>query len=523
MKYCILAAGLGTRNNAMPGLHKALLPIENIPMISHIINKFNKQKEIIVAVGHKAGQIKSYLNFVHADRKIKFIVIDRFSGKGSGPGYSLLQCKKYLQCPFVFVPVDTFIDENIKFNVNNNWIGVTKILKKNSKKYCLIRGKQKLESIYYGEGNLAYNGIAGIYDYSNFWKALEKPNLINNEYQVTTAFEGIRNVKLKYFKNLYDTGTDESYLKIKKKFSKEIVFPKNNETIFIDNNKVVKYFSNELKCQNRVQRAKYLKKFTVKIKKLGSNMFGYEFIEGKLLSNITSKEIFSNFLEKYYKFAFTNNTPNDSKKFHINCKYMYKTKTYERIKIFQNQDIDNISYINGIFVEPIINIINKIDWNKIISTSLPTNFHGDLQPENIIISKNNKIFLIDWRESFGNDLKIGDFYYDLSKLYHGLIINGTIAKEKKFKIKIQKNKARISYFSKNNLLKFNKILEYFCQKHNIDYDIVKLLGALHYLNIAEFYKTTEKEYSNFIFLLGKLLMSEYLNKLQLENGSFKIN
>ena len=27
MKYCILAAGLGTRNNAMPGLHKALLPI----------------------------------------------------------------------------------------------------------------------------------------------------------------------------------------------------------------------------------------------------------------------------------------------------------------------------------------------------------------------------------------------------------------------------------------------------------------------------------------------------------------
>ena len=59
MKYCILAAGLGTRNNAMPGLHKALLPIENIPMISHIINKFNKQKEIIVAVGHKAGQIKS--------------------------------------------------------------------------------------------------------------------------------------------------------------------------------------------------------------------------------------------------------------------------------------------------------------------------------------------------------------------------------------------------------------------------------------------------------------------------------
>tara|TARA_B110000467_G_C18087449_1_gene350020 strand:- start:84 stop:692 length:609 start_codon:yes stop_codon:yes gene_type:complete len=202
---------------------------------------------------------------------------------------------------------------------------------------------------------------------------------------------------------------------------------------------------------------------------------------------------------------------------------MYKIKTYQRIKIFQNKEIDNIKYINGIFVEPIINIINKIDWNKITTNAIPSNFHGDLQPENIIISKNNKIFLIDWRESFGKDLKIGDFYYDLSKLYHGLIINGTIAKEKKFSIKIKKNRAEISYFSKNNLLKFNKILELFCQKHNIDYSIVKLLGALHYLNIAEFYKTTEQEYSKFIFLLGKLLMSEYLNKLEKENGSFKSN
>ena len=95
MKYCILAAGLGSRNNTISGLHKGLLPIENIPMISHIINKFDKQKEIIIAVGHKAEQIKSYLKFVHADKKIKFITIDKYSGKGTGPGYSLLQCKKY--------------------------------------------------------------------------------------------------------------------------------------------------------------------------------------------------------------------------------------------------------------------------------------------------------------------------------------------------------------------------------------------------------------------------------------------
>ena len=29
----------------------------------------------------------------------------------------------------------------------------------------------------------------------------------------------------------------------------------------------------------------------------------------------------------------------------------------------------------------------KFDWNKIITNAIPANFHGDLQPENIVISK----------------------------------------------------------------------------------------------------------------------------------------
>jgi len=127
MKYCILAAGIGSRNNVISGLHKGLLPIHNRPMISHIINKFDQEKEIIIVVGYLAEQIRSYVDYVHSDKKIKFIEIKKYSGKGSGPGYSLLQCKNELQCPFVFTPIDTFIEEDIKFEVKNNWIGAVKI------------------------------------------------------------------------------------------------------------------------------------------------------------------------------------------------------------------------------------------------------------------------------------------------------------------------------------------------------------------------------------------------------------
>ena len=510
MKFCILAAGVGLRNSSISGLHKGLLPIQNVPMISHVIRTINLEHEIVIAVGHLSEQIISYVKFVHPEREIKFVKIDHYTGKGSGPGYSLLQCKNELQCPFVFGTIDTLFDEGITFDVKNNWIGVSKIDQRLSKKYCLVKGSNKLESLYYGEGILAYNGFAGIYDFKKFWEELETPTLINNEHQVTTAIDKLENIELKYFDNFYDTGTEEGYLSIRKKFGNEIVFAKNDEAIFLENKKVVKYFSDENKCQNRLKRVTHLENLIPVTTQLNSNMFGYNFVEGKLLSEITEKSVFLNLLEEFYKFAININDI-DIEKFHSNCTKMYKTKTYERIKYFQDTAIDNINSINDIHVESILKIVNKIDWNEIITTALPTKFHGDFQPENIII-EGKKITFIDWRESFGDDIEIGDFYYDLAKLYHGLIINGNIVKEKKYSVNIENDNAVISYSTKDNLIEFKTILEEFCRKHNLDYKKVQLLGVLQYLNIAEVYTDTEPEYSKFIFLLGKLLMTEIMGE-----------
>ena len=65
-KFCILAAGKGTRNNDVDGLHKALLPLENKPIISHIIDKLDTKIEIVIALGYKSEQIKSYLDEVYS-------------------------------------------------------------------------------------------------------------------------------------------------------------------------------------------------------------------------------------------------------------------------------------------------------------------------------------------------------------------------------------------------------------------------------------------------------------------------
>ena len=117
-------------------------------------------------------------------------------------------------------------------------------------------------------------------------------------------------------------------------------------------------------------------------------MFGYDFIDGKLLSEIHDDTIFLKFLEEFYLFTIHHNNV-DQKNFSSNCLKMYKTKTYDRVKYFQNSVIDNIKSINGIQVDEISKIIDKIDWEHIMNTALPSHFHGDLQPENIIIGKNN--------------------------------------------------------------------------------------------------------------------------------------
>ena len=79
-------------------------------------------------------------------------------------------------------------------------------------------------------------------------------------------------------------------------------------------------------------------------------------------------------------------------------------------------------------------LLNQIDW-KWISSGLSGRFHGDFHFENILYSKSNKKFtFLDWRQDFAGNLSIGDIYYDLAKLMHGIIVDHNQVNKKKFKI-----------------------------------------------------------------------------------------
>ena len=526
-KLCILAAGKGTRNRSINGLHKALYPLENKAVISHIIECVPVGTEIIIAIGYKSEHVKTYIECVFPQRNIKFVVVDNYDGPGSGPGLSLLQCKKYLESPFIFTSTDTLLEApDIFESLDEDWMGVSHVELEQSSNYCLVydhenkEGVKYLKKLYFGEGNLAYVGAAGIYNYLLFWDSLENKKFfrsenptigVKEEYQVLDGFEGLKKVKL-IDCIWHDTGRDDLYEKVRKNFSNEVVATKANEAVFIENGKVIKYFADVDTAKRRINRTQHLNGTSPSIKYLNDNMFSYDYINGHLLSNLSDDKLLKTILPFYFE-NFTSEKFEKTDEFLSDCKEMYYNKTHNRIiNSFAGTELDKIQYINGIKVHGILDLLKKVDWSSIYDKSIPSKFHGDFQPENILYDGRN-FRLIDWRESFGKSLIIGDFYYDLGKLYHAIIINGQIVLSKGYSYKIKKNVAFIDYNLKSNLVLLMNYFEQFCKEKKIDWSNVQLLGILQYIGICSLYKEFhDGEYGKFLFLLGKYMLAKTLSE-----------
>ena len=136
-----------------------------------------------------------------------------------------------------------------------------------------------------------YIGLAGIYDYKNFWKEMESVKQI--AIQQGEVF-GLRKIlKKRTIQSLKftwsDTGTLEGLSKARKLYNNLNQFnilEKENEAIWFVGNKVVKFSSDPKFIKNRFIRSKKIKKFIPKVLYLKKNMYLYKKIEGKILSKI---------------------------------------------------------------------------------------------------------------------------------------------------------------------------------------------------------------------------------------------
>jgi dTDP-glucose pyrophosphorylase len=119
----IMAGGLGTRLYPYTKiLPKPLIPIGEIPIAEHIINRFNKygSKEFYLVVNHKKNMIKAYFNEIEKDYIINYV--DEDIPLGTGGGLSLLKGK--INSTFILSNCDILIEEDYekiyKFHKDNN-------------------------------------------------------------------------------------------------------------------------------------------------------------------------------------------------------------------------------------------------------------------------------------------------------------------------------------------------------------------------------------------------------------------
>lgn len=107
----IMAGGLGKRLYPYTKiLPKPLIPIGEIPIVEHIINRFNRHgsDQFYLVVNHKKNIIKAYFNEIEKAYKVDYV--DEDKPLGTGGGLSLL--KGRINSTFILSNCDILIEED---------------------------------------------------------------------------------------------------------------------------------------------------------------------------------------------------------------------------------------------------------------------------------------------------------------------------------------------------------------------------------------------------------------------------
>ena len=139
---------------------------------------------------------------------------------------------------------------------------------------------------------------------------------------------------------------------------------------------------------------------------------------------------------------------------------------------------------------------------------IPSQFHGDLQFENILFSKKNKFILIDWRQDFSGNLNYGDIYYDLAKLNGGIYVSYQNIKQNLFNYQKKTDDIILSIQTNKFLKESKKIFNNFVKIKNFDIRKIEILTGIIFLNMAAMH---HEPFDHFIYNLGKVQINKWIN------------
>lgn len=514
----IPTAGIGSRLKGLSKhINKALVTIADKPAISHIIEKFPVDVEIVVALGYKADSVREFLTLAYPERLFLFRHVSKYEGEGSGLGLTLLESRDLLQCPFVFCSNDTLVTDDIP-EPDKNWMGYFNAQDNSQYRSLRIRSGLIEEICAKGaEGDVkTYIGLAGIKDYQEFWEAMVS-DTSGKARRIGESF-GLRQLLPHKIYPLgfdwHDTGNLPALKETRSHFKRKVdanILEKEEEAIWFVNEKVIKFSVDHQFIRDRVLRAQTLAGFVPEIIASTDNMYVYDLIDAYVFSKHPSPTQFKQLLVWLTDFWQPVELDASTQlKFNRQCMLFYKDKTIERVNQYFSrfEQIDQPEIVNDLPMSDVTSMLNKVDWSE-LSQGTPCRFHGDLHFENILVNqtKESPFTLIDWRQNFAGNMIFGDIYYDFAKLNHGLIMCHELVDKNMFDVRQYADKIQMDFLRKHNLVECEKSFETWLVDNGYDYKKVQLLTALIFLNIAALH---HYPYSLLLFYLGKQMLHEHL-------------
>ena len=507
MKVLITTSGVGSRLGELTKYtNKSLIRVGKKPSISYIIETYPKDSEFVITLGYYGDHVQEFLTIAYPDYKFTFVHVNPYEGEGSSLGFSMLRAKEHLQEPFIFHACDTIITQKIT-SIDSNWLGGGR--KGSSSQYRTFSVMGNKVRHIHEKGELKYDyeylGICAIKDYKEFWENLRDVYLSNPKNNSLSDCDALKlcikqkDFTYKHFE-WHDIGNLDSLTEARKSISDEFdLLDKVDESIFIFEDSVIKFFYDKKTCKNRIERANILKGKVPEIISSGNNFYKYKFAQGELFSRVANIINFNHLLE-WSKDNLWNRCGNVSPEFYEICKDFYFNKTMKRLEKFhKDNNLEDIPHIiNGVKVPTIKEMFSKINQKWLCYVD-PYHFHGDFILDNMLID-GDKITLLDWRQDFGGHLEWGDMYYDLGKLNHNLIINHDIVHKEQFSVEYDNDKITVDIMRKQHLVDCQEVLNNFAKYYDYDLKKIKILSSIIWLNMSPLH---DKKFGLFLYYFGK--------------------
>ena len=436
VKYLIVqAGGKGTRmGQYAQNRPKCLVPIDDVPMIINTLNVY-KNKEVIIITDHLSEVLEKYLNLFYKGDNYKIV-------KTNEPGTAggLKKAVSFIPDnePFILTWADLFFEKEQTFEMvdvtykTHLMVGLSNTFKCRWRleEYNRFVNKSSTEC-----------GIAGFF----VFRDKSKFNNINVDKSLVRGFlrsEYLNeNIDSFYLDGCFEVGEKEKYEEI---LSKKVTHRFFNK-VEIKEDKVYKSCivpSYEDVHQNEKDWYKFVgDKFERTPKVYSTDPLIIQRIDGKHAWEVEQDKstIINNYCDTFDSLHSLGTQKGD---YSGECMGVYFTKSWKRVDevapilIYVSQESikSNGKYCQNpirnlsVFEDTISGIVGVDEYNVI---------HGDPSFSNSLVDKDNNIWLIDPRGSFGDTKIYGDKRYDWAKLYYSAVGNYDSMNSKKFKVNIK--------------------------------------------------------------------------------------